>query len=92
MITVTSTTNEKHGNGKYSTLRKRKRVVKKAADSNEFKYLSNNDLTMQFNNSRDPIYFAFEYLEKRTIPQLMSDFVSDSIFEITNFVSKVIPK
>jgi len=80
--------NDKNGNGKYRGLRRRKKV-KKEEEEKEFKYLSNLDPRMKFNNSRDPIYFAFEYLEKRSLPELMGDFIQDSFFEIANFVSKV---
>ncbi len=93
MLTLLATkpaNNEKNGNGKYRPLRKRK-VKKSKKDSNKFSYLKHStDITMRFNNSRDPIYFAFEYLEERTVPQLMGDFIKDSFFEITNFVSKAI--
>ncbi len=92
MKMIFAATNEKQGNGKYSPLRKRKRAKKVEQNPNEFKYLTNNDLTMRFNNSRDPIYFAFDYLENRSLPELVGDLVKDSFFEITNFVSKVISK
>lgn len=82
--------NEKQGSGRYRPLRKRKKQRTQQDSDNEFKYLDNNDLRMRFNNSRDPIYFAFEYLEKRSLPQLMGDFVEDSFSSITNFVSKVV--
>jgi hypothetical protein len=88
--TVFAPTNEKQGNGKFSTLKKRKRTKKAKKDSNEFKYLANNDLTMKFDNSKDPIYFAFDYLENRSLTQLMGDFVKESFFEISNFVSKML--
>ena len=89
----TPTTNDKNGSGKYSTLRRRKKRKKVEKDSNEFSYLKSSvDLTMQFSKTVDPIYYVFETLENRTVPQLMSDFVQDSFFQITNFVSKVIPK
>lgn len=90
MITAThSAANNKQGSGgKYVPLRKRgKRYANQDA---EFNYLRNTDLTMQFNNAQDPIYFAFDYLENRTVPQLMGDFVKDSFFEIANFVTKVL--
>ena len=92
MKMIFAATNEKQGNGKYSPLRKRKRAKKAEQNPNEFKYLTNNDLTMRFNNSRDPIYFAFDYLKNRSLPELVGDLVKDSFFEITNFVSKVISK
>jgi hypothetical protein len=85
----TPTSNDKNGSGKYSSLRRRKKQSseKKAA---EFSYLDSNDLRMRFNNSKDPIYAAFAYLENRSVTDLMVDFVQDSFFEITNFVSKVV--
>ena len=89
LFVTTPTTNDKNGSGKYSTPRRRR--VKKAKNPNEFSYLrKNHDLTMQFNTSKDPIYTAFDYIENRSVGQLMGDFVKDSFFEITNFVSKVV--
>ncbi len=90
ILAPSPTFNEKNGSGKYRPLRKRKKQKTQEEKDNEFKYLANTDLRMKFNGSKDPIYFAFEYLEKRSVPQLMGDFVQDSFFEITNFVSKVI--
>lgn len=93
LLSTRPTTNEKNGNGRYSTLRKRKRRKKEEKKSAEFSYLKSSiDLTMKFNTSADPIYFAFETLENRSVPELMSDFVKDYFFEITNFVSKVMTK
>lgn len=91
LLATSHTKNDKNGNGKYKGLRRRK-VKKTASAANGFRYLTNNDLTMQFNDSKDPIYFAFEYLEQRTLPQLMDDFVKDSFFSISTFVYKVINK
>lgn len=87
--------NEKNGNGRYRGLRRRKKQQQRSAEGygSDFNYLAaNTDLTMKFNKSQDPIYFAFEHLEDRSVPELMSDFIQDSFFEITNFVSKVIKK
>lgn len=89
LLTTRPTTNEKNGNGKYRPLRNRKRR-KGTGSFTGFRYLANNDLTMQFDGSKDPIYFAFEYLENRSVPQLMNDFIQDSFFEIASFVSKVV--
>ncbi len=88
-LATTGTANNRSGNGKYRPLRKR---TKKASQeqANDFAYLDKIDTRMRFNNSKDPIYFAFEYLEQRTVPQLAMDFVKDSFFEIANFVSKVV--
>lgn len=87
----TPTMNEKNGNGKYSPLRRRKKQQKKDENKAEdFKYLAVNDPRMRFNNSKDPIYYAFECLEKRSVMQLVGDLVKDSFFEMTNLVSKVV--
>lgn len=60
------------------------------AHKDEFQYLNKNDRRMRFNNAKDPIYFVFDYVENRSVADLAKDFVKDSLFEITNFVSKVI--
>lgn len=60
------------------------------AHKDEFQYLNKNDRRMRFNTAKDPIYFAFDYVENRPVAALAKDFVKDSLFEITNFVSKVI--
>ena len=88
-LTVPTTNSDKQGNGQYQGSRKRK-VQKKQKSGKEFLYLKNNDRRMRFNNSQDPIYYAFEVLENRTVPQLMGDFVKDSFFEISTFISKVV--
>ena len=90
MLTLTlPTTNDKNGNGKYKPLRTRK-VKKGEKKAEEFSYLKNADSRMRFNTSQDPIYYAFEVLENRSVPQLMGDLVKDSFFEITTFISKVV--
>lgn len=90
-LATTPTTNEKQGNGRFSTLRKRKRQGKNAKKARTFSYLSKNkDLTMKFSNAKDPIYVAFDCLEQRSLAELMCDFVQDSLFEITRLVSKVV--
>lgn len=83
------TANDRGGNGKYKPLR---RAKKQAAvkEVKEFTYLDKMDTRMRFNNSKDPIYSAFEYLENRSVAQLAGDFVQDTFFEIANFVSKVV--
>lgn len=86
---VNNTANNREGSGKYRPLpRKRKQAAKKSAEK-ELTYLDKVDSRMRFNNSKDPIYFAFEYIENRSLIDLTKDFVKDSFFEIANFVSKV---
>ena len=90
MQATIQTANDRGGNGKFKPLKRSKKAVAAAEDNKEFTYLDSFDSRMRFNNSKDPIYFAFEYLEKRSVAQLAGDFVKDSFYEITNFVSKVV--
>ncbi len=93
LLATKPSTNEKNGNGRYRGLRRRKRQGKASQGyGSDFNYLINTDLTMKFNNSQDPVYFAFECMESKSVPELMGDFIEDSLFEITNFISKVVKK
>lgn len=93
MLTLTAPNpshNNRNGNGKYSTLKRKKKAKKQEAETEEFSYLNSSvDLTMQFTATRDPIYMVFEKIEDRPVSALMKDFVQDSFFEISKFVSKV---
>lgn len=57
---------------------------------NEFCYLEARDRQMRFNNAKDPIYFIFDCIENRPLDVLAKEFVKDSVFEVMNFVSKVV--
>lgn len=59
-------------------------------NKHELYYLNKKDRRMRFNNAKDPIYFAFDYIEKASISTLFKDFIKDSIFEIKKFFSKII--
>ena len=56
----------------------------------EFEYLKNKDRRMRFNNAQDPIYYVFDCIENRPVSTLAKEFVKDSLFEVINFVSKVV--
>ena len=56
----------------------------------EFKYLQHKDRRMRFNNSRDPIYYIFDCIENRPVTTLAKEFVKDTFFDISLFVSKVV--
>ena len=60
------------------------------SNTSEFNYFAAKDRRMRFNNSKDPIYYVFDCIENRPIKTLAKEFVKDSLFEITNFVSKVV--
>ena len=62
----------------------RKRPVK------EFRYLNRKDRQMRFNNGKDPIYYIFDCIENRPVSKLAKEFVEDTIFDVMNFVSKVV--
>ncbi len=56
----------------------------------EFSYFDNHDRRMRFNNSKDPIYYIFDCIENRPIKILAKEFVKDSVYDIMNFVSRVV--
>ena len=53
-------------------------------------YLNKSDRRMRFNNSKDPIYFAFDYLENRPVSVLAKEFVEDSVYEVKKFITGII--
>ncbi len=88
MITAANNAkNDTNANGKYKPLRKRKKKSS-SGDFQDFVYLDKIDPRMRFNSSKDPIYFLFDCIEKRSIIQLTMDFIEDSFFEIKNLFSK----
>ena len=54
-----------------------------------FNYLESTDRRMRFNNAKDPLYHVFDNLENRSLDVLMKEFVKDSFYEVTRFVSKI---
>ena len=58
-------------------------------DLNQMKFIGKKDKRMRFNNAKDPIYYAFNVLDERSLVDLMKDFVSDTLFEVNSFVSKI---
>ena len=61
-----------------------------AQNRDSFEYLNKNDRRMRFNNSQDPIYFIFDHIENKSVSTLAKEFVQDTIYDICNFVSKVV--
>jgi len=59
-------------------------------DIETYKFIGKNDRRMRFNTSKDPIYYIFDCVENRPIKTLAKEFVKDTLFDITNFVSKVV--
>ncbi|HNW25221.1 MAG TPA: hypothetical protein PLG15_01065 [Candidatus Gastranaerophilaceae bacterium] len=88
MITASSSAkNDTNGNGKYKPLRKRKKQAS-SEQVQDFVYLEKIDYRMRFNNSKDPIYFLFDCIEKKSVLQLTMEFIEDSLFEIKNLFAK----
>lgn len=75
-------------NQKFGTLVKPSR--KRTLLQDEFKYLESRDRQMRFNNSKDPIYYIFDCIENRPLDVLAKEFVKDSVYEVMNFVSRVV--
>lgn len=90
--TTAESNNNTSGNGQFGTLTRRKKQQIEANEFNieDFNYLAQKDRRMRFNNSKDPIYYVFDVIENRPISTLAKEFVKDSFFEITNFVSQVV--
>ncbi len=84
--------NPKSGNQFGSLTRKRPGNKRKTAGFSieDYCYLDKRDKRMRFNNSKDPIYYVFDCIENRPVSTLAKEFVKDTLFEITNFVSKVV--
>lgn len=80
-----NTNNNRGGNGQFRPL------LRKAQDENRLQanlaVLDKQDIRMRFKNSRDPLYIAFDYIDKRPVQELAAEFVKDSIFGFVNFIS-----
>jgi len=58
-------------------------------DLSKMKFIGKKDSRMRFNNAQDPIYYAFNVLDERGLMDLVVDFINDTMFELSNFVSKI---
>ena len=90
--TTMESKNNTSGNGQFGswTRRRKQNTESKEFNIEDYNYLAQKDRRMRFNNSKDPIYYVFDVIENRPISTLAKEFVKDSFFEITNFVSKVV--
>lgn len=90
--TTMESKNNTSGNGQFGSLTRRRKQNTESKEFNieDYNYLAQKDRRMRFNNSKDPIYYVFDVIENRPISTLAKEFVKDSFFEITNFVSKVV--
>lgn len=82
------TKNNTGGDGHFSSLRRR---ANQQSNNNSNKtILEHTDPRMRFRNSADPYYVADNYVMSQPLSTLATSFVKESIFDIMNFVSKVI--
>ena len=51
--------------------------------------IKGNDARMRFRNSQDPIYVAFDYVDRQPLSKLAESFVKDQVRGFVKFISKV---
>lgn len=77
--------NNRGGSGQFRPL------LRKAQQENKLQanlaVIDKKDIRMRFKNSRDPLYIAFDYIDKRPVQELAVAFVKDTLFDVMNFVS-----
>lgn len=91
--TTAESNNNTGGNGQFGSLLRKRNTNKRDVTSfnlEDYEYLTQKDRRMRFNNSKDPIYYVFDVIENRPIKTLAKEFVKDSFFEVSNFVSQVV--
>jgi hypothetical protein len=70
--------------------RKNKKNQNAEFDLETYKFIGKKDRRMRFNNSKDPIYYIFDCIENRPVTTLAKEFVKDTFFDISLFVSRVV--
>ena len=90
ILAATNTENNRTGNGRYTPLKRGKKQKQEQEQENQYNQdlLEQKDKRMRFKNSKDPIYVAFDYLDRQPLKKLAVEFVKDSIYDIFAFVSK----
>ena len=90
ILAAGGTENNRTGSGRYTPLRRKKKQneEQQEQEQNQSDVLEQKDRRMRFKNSKDPVYVAFDYLDKQPLKKLAIEFVRDSITDIIVFVSK----
>ena len=91
LTTTNAQNNGSGGNGGYIPfgLTLRQRPTEEAFLDVDLKGLNAlNDKRMRFKNSRDPIYVAFDHLQRQSVKRLAKDFVKDLINEGVSYISR----
>ena len=80
----------KGGNGKYTPLRK-KSAGNRTSSATYDPFAPTYD-RMRFKNSRDPIFVAFDHIEKQSPLKLTTDLIKDGITDSINTIGKTLVK
>ena len=78
------------GNGKYKPLKQRK--VGSSTKSNAYNPFEPAYNRMSFKSSRDPIFIAFDHIEKQSPLKLTADFITEGITDSINTIGKTLVK
>lgn len=82
------TENNRTGNGSYTPLKRKKKEDEKKGVKDKLDQLDKKDPRMRFRNSKDPVFVAFDYLDKQPLKKLAIEFVKDTINDMIIFVTK----
>ncbi|MCQ2958055.1 MAG: hypothetical protein MJ180_04025 [Candidatus Gastranaerophilales bacterium] len=77
------------GNGKYKGLKNRKPQLSKK-NSGAYDPFNPAYNRMRFKNSRDPIYIAFDHIDKQSPLKLTTDLIKDGIESSINTIGKTL--
>lgn len=80
----------KGGNGRYTPLRKRS--AGNNTNSAVYDPFAPSYDRMRFKNSRDPIFVAFDHIEKQSPLKLTTDLIKDGITDSINTIGKTLVK
>ena len=92
ILAPTTMQNNRGGNGRYTPLRRTSAPTAEMNDAQMQAAIDRlnalNDQRMRFKNSRDPIYVAFDYMQRQSVKSLAKEFVKDIINEGLSFISQ----
>ena len=87
-MAATNTENNRTGSGSYKPLKRNPKRENKEQEK-QTDVMEQKDRRMRFKNAKDPVYVAFDYLDRQPLKKLAIDFVKDSINDIIFFVSRI---
>ena len=81
--------NNRGGNGRYVPMRRKRKGTNLDGATDPMDFINKKDARMRFKNSKDPIYVAFDFIDKQPVSQLAVDFVKDSVADVMSFVTQI---